>query len=307
MNARRRFPVVLRAPADAVDLRLDQLLARELPRETGLTYSRRRARADLAEGVVFLRGRVVRVASRRVAPRARIEVWLEDRDGLVPVVPVLYQDADLLAVDKPAGLPSQAMPGDAVRHLLTAAASVVGLSSGRSPYLALHHRLDRGTSGVVLLARSRRANRGLAAAFASRRVEKTYLALVWCERQPPTSWTVRNRLASRRNGDRSVMRPVESGGREAVSSFRLLDSWGSGPDGRAWVEARPHTGRTHQLRVHLSGSGFPVVGDRKYGRSDDPATRLFLHAHRLELEHPVHHEPLVVESPRPSTFSAVRG
>lgn len=293
------------------DLRLDQFLARALV-ATEEAVSRRRVRRLIAAGAVYVDGRRTHIASRRLKAGARVEVYLDAREGDDSQGPpeidvgglVLFEDEHLIAVDKPAGVAAQATVDDDVHHLFAAVRSYLAAREGVArPYLALHHRLDRGTSGVMLLAKSREVNAGLAAAFRERRVGKLYLALGAVGDAPPADeWTVRDRLVLRRQGPRGVRRAVSvaAGGRPAETRFRVRERLA----GAVLVEAVPKTGRTHQVRAHLAESGVAVLGDRLYGPSPPPirAPRLMLHAAVLELEHPLRGGTVRVESPLPADF-----
>lgn len=300
--------IACQVAAEQEGQRLDQFLAQSLaPR-----FSRRRIRRLIDAGAVYVDGKRLRVASRPVRRESRVEVYVEPAPSTPPVRiaehHVLYEDDALIAVDKPPGLPSQPTVGDAVHDLFSQLRRFLserdGRRGAREPYLALHHRLDRGTSGVILFAKSRRANRGIAEAFSQRRVRKVYHALckLTAERPPEGAWTVHNHLSPPReapDGRRMVVADVS--GRTAETEFRTLQSF----PGALWIEAIPKTGRTHQIRVHLADSGLPVLGDPLYGRGalpKIPAERLMLHAVSLTLEHPTTGEALVLESPLPDDF-----
>ncbi len=238
-----------------------------------------------------------------VGARKRLEVLI-DAARLPPVPPapppgtlrVLYEDDAILAVDKPAGLPTHATADPGRPHLTGLAKDYLARPANAEPYLGVHQRLDRDTSGVVLFAKAASANPGLARAFAERKVEKTYHALtVRPERPPPSRWHVQGRLAP---AGKRRMTAVERGGQEAETRFRVLESFRGG----LLVEARPVTGRKHQIRVHLADAGLGIFGDEIYGSASGRATRLMLHAVRLALPHPVSGEPLVIESRYPRDF-----
>lgn len=305
--------------------RLDRFLADEVPRQTAHELSRRQIRRLIDQGAVYVDRKRVRIASKALLPGAVVEIHLAAPTAFpggagdrrkVPVESlgeerVIYEDDDLIAVDKPSGLPSQATLTDATDHLLVrVAALLAGREGRRAPYLALHHRLDRGTSGVVLLAKGQRVNAALARAFQERTVEKVYNALVVTKTQlPDGEWRVENRLAPRRAGGRRAMQAVDGGGKAAVTVFCRLDTWPVADEEKwlGWVEACPKTGRTHQIRVHLADAGWPVLGDRLYGQRSAFASgsRLMLHACRLELRHPLDGRPLRLESPLPNDFRAL--
>lgn len=198
---------------------------------------------------------------------------------------VLYEDDFLLVVSKPAGLlfhptwdPDRPNLVKEIRQAL-----------GPDQYLGTHQRLDQVTSGVVLFSRHKSANFSLHRQFAMRKVEKVYHALV--SQLPQPAWEVSNHLG--RDGAYTV---EDDDGKLAVTSFRTLEQCSD-----CWlIEARPHTGRRHQIRVHLAGCGLPIVGDELYG--GQPAHRTMLHALRLRLDHPISRQPLSFEAPYPADF-----
>jgi RluA family pseudouridine synthase len=197
---------------------------------------------------------------------------------------VLFRDGVVLAVDKPPGLPTHATADPSRPSLVAHVERHLG-AGGARPYVAVHQRLDRDTSGVVLFATDPRANEGLARAFERRLVEKTYLALT----ARPTTVPEGRRLVSFPLG-----KPAET---ELVVREVLADA--------LLVEARPLTGRRHQVRAHLAHAGMPILGDPMYGRAGARAPRTMLHASRLALPHPLTGAPLVVESPLPPDFAAL--
>lgn len=215
---------------------------------------------------------------------------------------ILYEDADLLVVDKPPGLVSHATVDPARDHLVAAVARLLRARDGEVGHLALHHRLDRDTSGAVLLSRQPSLDAALGAAFAERRVDKVYLAVV--ARNPARAFPAGEleldaHLAPGKGpGGRTLV--VRSGGKPARTRVRLRQASGE----RLLVEARPLTGRTHQIRVHLAHLGFPILGDELYGGAEPNTKRLLLHALRLGLDHPRTGERLRVVAPPPRAFRA---
>ena len=256
--------------------RLDHVLAACFPE-----LSRRAAKDAVARGRVFVDGRRCRVASRDISPGARLR-WFDDsaadassRDhGLrAPEFPILFQDEDVLVLDKP--------PGVSVNESETAAApSVVDRQRWVAPHLV--HRLDRDTSGVLVLARHLGAARALSSAFAERRTRKVYWALV-------TGRPVEGveTAAIGRDPRRPRARRIRPDGRPAETRLSPLGTLGD----LSWVEARPITGRTHQIRIHLAHRRAPVFGDLLYGGVDRArvagevvvAPRTALHARALEV------------------------
>ncbi|RMG14956.1 MAG: RNA pseudouridine synthase, partial [Deltaproteobacteria bacterium] len=189
----------------------------------------------------------------------------------VPAPGVLYEDASFLVVDKPAGLPVIPLRHDpgalTVRRLL---------EQVRAERLFVCHRLDVGTSGCLLLARNEAAHRAASTAFAARRVEKTYLAVCEAARaDAPSAGRVDRPIGP---GRRGAMR-LDSRGRPATTRYRVLRREGS----LAWIEARPVSGRRHQVRLHLRAAGWPLAYDPRYGGQDPRFARLTLHAWHLAL------------------------
>ena len=198
---------------------------------------------------------------------------------------VLYADPWLLALLKPSGLLSQPGLGPEL------ADSLIGRAQERWPEARLVHRLDRDTSGLILLARDATTHRALGAAFAERRVRKTYLAVV--QGLPADRGGVINqplaRIATR--PPRYGVVPLGQGGKPALTRWRVLRRF----EGSSLLLLQPRTGRSHQLRVHLAALGHPVLGDPLYG---DPASapRMQLHAAGLQLLHPATGKPLHLRS-----------
>jgi len=223
----------------------------------------------------------------------------EPRSGsAIAVPPVLYEDAELIALDKPSGLAVHGGSGIAfglIERLRRARPD--------ASFLELVHRLDRDTSGVILVARKRSALTALHAQLRAGSVEKRYLVLVrgkWRD-------AVRNvelPLESRVTGEGERRARVAPGGRPAHTVFRRLQTWPRNVPPLALLDAELLTGRTHQIRVHLTHLGFPLAGDDKYGDfawnrtlAKEGLKRMFLHAHRIRFAHPADGREIVVTSP----------
>ena len=198
---------------------------------------------------------------------------------------ILYKDEDLVAVFKPAGLLSHPSADPARPDLVNWLRSQISAEK-----LVMHHRLDLETSGLLVLTHSLRACAPLAQAFEQRRIRKTYLARV--KGKPPAQGRIDQPLSETKGRVRAG-----SDGKEAVTDFVRRHSEG----GYALLELHPLHGRKHQLRVHCQSRGWPIVGDKLYG--GEVSTRLWLHAWRLELQHPVSGEPLTLESPTEEEWS----
>ncbi|RJQ47479.1 MAG: RluA family pseudouridine synthase [Gaiellales bacterium] len=221
-----------------------------------------------------------------------------------------FEDEHLLVVDKPAGIVTHPSKGHArgtlVHGLL--AHSIAGGDSPRRPGIV--HRLDKDTSGLMIVAKSEESHRLLVDMLAGHEVERTYLALVHgvFETKEGTVEAPVGRDAARRQ----QMSVAARGGRDAVTHFRVAESWPADSrerdraGGYSLLEVRLETGRTHQIRVHLAAIGHPVAGDATYGRRKDTlgVGRQFLHSHRLRFGHPVTGEVIELESPLPDDLKA---
>ena len=268
--------------------------------------SRSQARRLVEEGEATLDGAPV-AARQRVSAGQVVEVAAPAPAPILEAeeVPfgVAYEDAHLAVVDKPAGVVVHPGAGE-VRGTLAAGIlhrwpGVRGV--GEEGRWGLVHRLDRDTSGLLVVALTGEAWRALRRAMAAHRVERTYLALVHGVPEAPTG-TVEAPLG--RHPRRWGHFRVDAAGRPARTHYRCLAAW---PSRRlALLEVRLDTGRTHQIRVHLASIGHPVVADPRYGRDDRLAPRLFLHATRLRFTHPVTGEELVVDSPLPPDLEEAR-
>lgn len=295
------------SPEDARG-RLDAWLAARTP------LSRARIQSLMEAGCVSVDGVAVSEPSRKVRPGMRVEIVepppvpTETLPQDIPI-PVVYEDADLLVLDKPAGLVVHPAPGHAdgtlVNALLHHCGDLPGIGGEQRPGIV--HRLDRDTSGLMVVAKSETAMRGLVALFQSGAVRKVYQALVHGIPVPP-SGRIETRIG-RSPRDRKRMAVLDHGGRPAISEYRIVESFPARDV--AWVAVRIETGRTHQIRVHLQHIGHPVCGDPVYGnaRRDRalgiPSERQLLHAWQLSFLHPVTQQPLSFEAPLPPDFATV--
>ena len=290
-----------RLVADRDGERLDVFAARLLPQ-----LSRSRVRRLIDGGLVTLDGRPAAKAGVKLEAGQRVELTVpppEPAELEPEAIPlrIVYEDDDLLVVDKPAGLAVHPSPGHS-RHTLVHAilAHCPQLSSiGGEGRPGIVHRLDKDTSGLIIVAKHDDAHRSLARQLKERQMEKRYLALVEGLVEPPEG--VIEAPIARHPRRRQRMAVVE-GGREARTRYKLLREVG----GRSLLEVRPETGRTHQIRVHLAAIDHPVAGDRVYGRRDAgrwPLRRHFLHAHGLVFHHPRTGERLELEAPLPEELA----
>ncbi len=280
--------------------RLDAFLHERLPE-----YSRSRIQSWIKAQRVRVQGHSVR-ASHAVHTGDSIEVNPADLPALkaraeeLPLS-ILYEDNDVVVIDKPAGMVVHAGAGHHEGTLVNALLHHFGKLSSINGDLrpGIVHRLDRETSGVLAVARTDAAHQSLAAQFQSREVEKTYLALV---HGTPTPEQARITDPITRDPVRRVRMTSRLGtGRSALTDYRVLERLGR----FSFLEVRIGTGRTHQIRVHLSSRQHPIVGDRLYGSPAHPSGRFFLHAHRLRFRSPSSGEWITVESPLPPEFQTL--
>jgi 23S rRNA pseudouridine1911/1915/1917 synthase len=260
--------------------------------------SRSLAERLLSDHVVLVDG-VMRPKSHRLEAGSVVEVELPEAataiDAEPASVPVLFEDEHLLVVDKPAGLSVHPGAGER-RRTLAGQLLFLGAGGGPDPERpGVVHRLDRDTSGVLLVARSERAHCALQEAIRRRTVERRYLALV---RGSPGSRSGRIDAPIGRDRRDPTKRSLDTDEpREAVTHFEVLETMGE----HALLDVRLETGRTHQIRVHLAAIDLPVAGDAQYGvRGDLGLDRQFLHAYRLRFEHPLTGAEVDVESALPS-------
>ena len=281
-------------------MRLDVALIRAHP-----ALSRRKAREVIEKGQVTVDGATSLDAGRSVAGPEQIE-WNPNRPARRRArssLPLLYEDAQILVVDKPAGLLSVPSSPEATEEdtVLARVRDYVRHLRPRQPYVGLVHRLDRDTSGALAFALDPETRDALRALFRHHRIERRYLALV---AGAPRGERGEVDLALRdeyEGGRRGVARTGEPA-RPALTRWRVVERFLAA----ALLEVELETGRQHQIRVHLAHVGLPVLGDRLYGK-DAPrlvsAGRQMLHAQRLGLTHPSTGQSLGVESPLPPDFA----
>lgn len=267
------------APRDAS--RLDRFLP-----EIAKDLSRNRVHSLIAEGHVTINGSLARPSQRvRAGDRVSLHVPpVRDVDLAPQDIPldIVYQDQHLVVLDKPAGLSVHPGPGHPdgtlVNALLALCPDIKGIGGEHRPGIV--HRLDKDTSGLMVVAKTEAAHRGLSQQIKNRQVRKGYLALT--EGAPPLEEGVIDAPIARDPRHRKRM-AVVAGGRESVTRYRVVETIA----GHALVELILETGRTHQIRVHLAYLGYPIIGDGIYGRGHPELSRHFLHASNLAFSHPV--------------------
>lgn len=305
----------MRVEAPEAGERLDRVLA------SRLQLSRSRLKALIEAGHVAADGATIRDPSAKVKPGQAfvVEVPPPEPDRPEPqAIPldIRYEDEHLLVLEKPAGLVVHPAPGNPDLTLVNAllahcGEALSGIGGVKRPGIV--HRLDKDTSGLMVVAKSELAQNKLAAAFAAREIDRAYLALVWGVPLPRVGEITGNIGRSRTN--RQKMAVVASGGKPAITRYKVLREW---QGLAALVECRLATGRTHQIRVHLAAKGHPLVGDPVYGsgrqarRATGPAgaalarfPRQALHAYRLGFVHPATGERLAFEGELPADMAAM--
>ena len=300
--------ITITLPANTRPERLDRALARLVP-----ALSRSRLKALIEAGQVSRDGAPVREPSTRVKAGQNFAIIIPNPQPATPAaqpiaLTILYEDADLIVVDKPAGLVVHPAPGNLDLTLVNAllahcGESLTGIGGVLRPGIV--HRLDKDTSGVLVAAKSARAHAGLVEQFARRAVARRYLAVVWGSPSPAAGAV--EAPIGRSPANRKKMAVVARGGKAALTRYRTLARYAGGA--AALLECRLATGRTHQIRVHLAHIGHAVLGDAVYGRTRRGASavaaaaarigRQALHANSLGFVHPVSGEALSFASEPP--------
>ena len=317
-------------------IRLDILLRERLGKELNLKISNSKLRRLIMAGCVRVNGKEVRVPSYTVFAESKVDVSVDKEkllyekeadDIKFEVTPesVLYEDDYLIFIDKPSRFPTEKTIVDSRDNLHDAVVRYLWAknpSLRNPPYVGIMHRLDKDTSGVILFTKKREVNKAIFDMFDSSKLEfersladdckssgtsqtgisrnarpisKTYIAVVKNSTKIKDSFTVKNflgRITSKSSGAKWGEVPKSRGGVIAVTEFKVRKREGD----KCVIECHPVTGRTHQIRVHLAGLGFAILGDRIYGDVNNGAERLMLHAESLELVHPVSGEKMCVKS-----------
>ena len=314
----KRYQV--RVPGSIPKDRLDLYLLIWLPTVVGMTLSKANIRALLFSGSVFVNRNRRKSGSTPIYSGALIEVYFDEeklnQNSLARVAEVrfdssriVYEDEFIIVVDKPAGLPTQPTidPNrvnlyDSLKQMLSHRDKV------DVPYLGLHHRLDKDTSGLILFTKKEEANKGVSELFLNHAIQKTYQCICW--RAPDSrqfkvgdQFQVENHLGKISDkSDKTKFGQVRSGGDHAITDFTVIEVFRD----MVWLSARPKTGRTHQIRVHASENLLPILGDPMYFPEKIAlfmsAPRLMLHAIELRFLHPINQVALVLNAELPSDF-----
>jgi 23S rRNA pseudouridine1911/1915/1917 synthase len=308
-------------PAEAAGVRLDRWLAEAHP-----TLSRSRLKALIETGAVTLDGTPTHEPSARLKGGEVLRLAEPPPEDASPApqamaLQVLFEDAHVIVIDKPAGMVVHPAPGNPDHTLVNAllahcAESLSGIGGVRRPGIV--HRLDKDTSGLMVVAKTDQAHRALSAQFADRTLHRVYRALVWGV-PAPASGEIEGPIGRHpTQRTRMAVVPEARGGKPALTRYRTLRAWM--PD-LALIECRLATGRTHQIRVHMAHKGHPLVGDATYGPRGgarrlavlppDVASALVgfprqaLHAIELGFRHPVSGDPIHIESRIPNDFRQI--
>ena len=284
--------------------RLDKYLVEQLQE-----FSRSRIQGLVLDGFVDVDGQPAKKAGQTIDSGSEVTVRIPPAvpTDLVPEeipLDILFENEDLLVVNKPAGMVVHPAVGHASGTLVNAVLGydpeIEGIGGEERPGVV--HRLDKETSGVILMAKNERAHRWLQDQFRMRKVEKTYLALV--DGKPPTPSGRVEAYIGRDPSHRKRMAIVpESRGREAISEYKTLETF----KGQTLLEFHPLTGRTHQIRLHCAFLGCPIVGDEIYGRKKQSIKidRHFLHARSLKILLPGEKQLRYFEAPLPEELEQV--
>jgi 23S rRNA pseudouridine1911/1915/1917 synthase len=284
--------------------RLDRFLTESLPH-----FSRSRLQGIIKDGRVTINGVIAHKAGQILEGAEEIQIAIpapEPARWAAESIPldIIYENNDLLVVNKPAGMvvhPAAGhFSGTLVHAALAHAPEMEGIGGEQRPGVV--HRLDKNTSGLILLAKNEEAHRWLVNRFRDRRVEKVYLALV--DGKPPTPTGRVETPIGRSSADRKKMAVVTpTRGREAVTEYRTIESFLE----HSLLEVHPVTGRTHQIRIHMDFLGCPITGDTVYGRRHPsvPIQRHFLHAARLVVQLPGESTPHTFQAPLPHELENV--
>jgi 23S rRNA pseudouridine1911/1915/1917 synthase len=314
------------AGEDHAGWRLDRFLAAALP-----DFSRSRLKQLLDGEAVSIGARTIKDANHRVKPGESYVVTIPPTAPAAPQgqdipLEVVYEDKDLIVINKPAGLvvhPAAGNPDGTLVNALIAHCGPGVLRIGGEERPGIVHRLDKDTSGLLVAAKTERAMASLAKQFANHTIERAYNAVVWGAPRDTTG-LIESQIG-RSPFDRKRMTVLRAGGKRAATRYKVIEKFGPGERPfAALIECRLETGRTHQIRVHLTHLGHPLIGDPQYGRNrvapkpksplearaftaaaDFP--RQALHAFVLGFQHPSLHKTLRFEAPWPADFAELVG
>jgi 23S rRNA pseudouridine1911/1915/1917 synthase len=275
-------------------------------------YSRNRIKKVIDSGGVYVNRKRALIASFSLTPDDHIEFYdeIDTKSVTLKKSDIIYEDGHILAINKPANIPTQATYSSIKGTVLEIVKNYY-INKGIEQYVRLIHRLDKGTTGVLLLSKTPEANKLLTAQFREKKVAKEYLALV-SGAVKPESGTVETSINKVR-GRRTKYENVKTGGKPAISEYGLKKKL----KGHSLVTVRPKTGRTHQIRVHMAHLGHPILGDELYGGqtrllvktkgklNDINVARAMLHAKSLTLNHPVTKKRITLKAKMPEDMKNI--
>jgi RluA family pseudouridine synthase len=291
--------------------RIDEVLMHHLAH-----LSNRRVRSIIDVGGVYLNRKRIRMRNKTVQKADYIEVEynpaamqkMNRQQFVIKKEDILYYADGIIAINKPPGLPSQATRDQALVHVVPLVEAYLRSQGEVKPKLTLLHRLDKETSGVILLAKDAKIAAKIFEDFKERRIEKEYHAT--CYGTPKADKFRVECHLSDIDKKLGVVRKVKSGGKASLTDFNVLSH--NNILGLSLIRCKPKTGRSHQIRVHLETEGLPIVGDKRYGGRDkkplpDHLSQLtseyhFLHAESITIELPKHKKPLTIRAPYPENF-----
>lgn len=301
------MPEQMQFTAPATGARLDVLVTERL----GSRFTRSQVQSLIKQGAITVNGATIKPGIK-LRGGEMIAITVPDPEPDFTITPepmtlaIVYEDRDLAVIDKPAGLvvhPGAGVPGGTLVNGILARYPEIANMTYEPVRRGIVHRLDKDTSGLIVVARRQPAQVRLAKQFQRRSVEKVYLALL--EKTPATEMGRITAPIARDPANRRRMAVLRHG-RPAESEYTVVEAF---PDGRALVRVRLLTGRTHQIRVHMAFIGCPIVGDSVYGyrKRALPLKRQFLHAHRLCFDQPRTLERLCFDSPLPQELERIIG
>jgi 23S rRNA pseudouridine1911/1915/1917 synthase len=314
-----------RVPGSVTKERLDLYLFEWLPHAVGTNLTKAQVRTLIASGSVYVNRHRNKIASAPIFTGAMIEVYFDEEklnknqpsrmgDGRFDANRIVFEDDYLIVVNKPSGLPTQPTIDPNRANLFDLLKRMIAhRDKVEDPYVGLHHRLDKDTSGLVLFTKKEIANKGVADLFSEHRIQKTYQCVCWRSPQARVLETneefrIENYLGKvSEGGGKARFGAVRSGGDLAITDFRAVEVFRD----MYWLQARPKTGRTHQIRVHTSEAMMPILGDELYFPEKIAtfisAPRLMLHAAELQFIHPISQEQMSLGTPLPEEFVEVLG
>ncbi len=281
---------------------LDCFLIQELDKK-GFLFSKKKIKALMNRGFIFVNRKKVLRLPYRLKDKDQVRLrfnpkQIEQKNLIVKFelrkTDILFEDEFLIAVNKPAGLPSQATLDPTRDHMYAATQRYL-----KNTYVGLHHRLDRDTSGVLLMTKKKSANAPIAKLFSQREIHKTYLCL--CAKPLKEKWQRKSYLKK----EKMKVIETKSGGDLAITDFETIAS----SNNLSLVQAKPKTGRMHQIRVHCQAEKIPILGDSLYGSIENDQRcvgrnikRCMLHAYQLEFEHFQSREKIKIQANLPADF-----